>query len=413
MPTPQLRLVRLLAGAVTRAPGRIAFSSPPTDMATTWSSQTLTVEATDGHVRRLASFLQHLPLERGGPLGILLPNGPEACITILAALHAGYSPCLLPLGWRGDELAAAVEAANVAAIITIDRLGEVRPAELACTTAANYLGLRFICSYGTDIPDGVIGLDAALEDQVVREFEELGAIGPPAPSPGLITFERGPQAFVPILRPEATLIAASLPLVFAARLGSDSRIISLLPPDDLGGLASGLVAALSADCPLTMQALFDGDALVRDLALDPPATLIAPGWIEDLLAEAGLLDQAELTCVLVHKAPVELPRGKQHAARVVDVLTIGEMALLAVARAGAGSMLKLGPFGALAPGGVPLLEVIADENGMLRARGAATGCTVLGAGDPQSVAHAPDGEWRELPYQVTLEDGLLRTIEPR
>jgi acyl-CoA synthetase (AMP-forming)/AMP-acid ligase II len=413
MPTPQLRLVRLLAGAVARAPGRIAFSSPPTDMATTWSSQTLTTEATDGHVRRLSSFLQHLPLERGGPLGILLPNGPEACITILAALHAGYSPCLLPLGWRGDELAAAVEAANIPAIITLDRLGEVRPAELACTIAANYLGLRFICSFGSEIPDGVIGLDAALEDQVVKDFQELGPIGGPAPSPGLITFERTSQNFVPVLRPEATLIAATLPLVFAARLGSDSRIISLLPPDDLGGLASGLVAALAADCPLTMQALFDGDELLRDLALDPPATLIAPGWIEDLLAEAGLLDQPQLTCVLVHKAPAELPQAKQHAARVVDALTIGEIALLAVARDDTGSRLKLGSFGALAPGGVPLLQVTADENGFLKARGAATGCSMIGAARPQSAVPPADNEWRDLPFRVTLENGLLRTVEPR
>lgn len=414
VPTPQLRLGRLLAGAVSREPGRMAFSSPPADMVTTWSRHGLTVAAVDIQVRRLAAFLQHLPLERGGPLGILLPNGAEACVTILAALRAGYAPCLLSLGWSTEELAAAVEAAKVPAIITLDRLGEVRPADLACTIAADYLGLRFICSFGREIPDGVISLDQALNDQVLKDFEELGDIGGPPPSPGLITFDRQGDRFQPLLRPEATLIAATLPLVLAARLGSESRVVSLLPPDDLGGLASGLVASLAADCPLTMQALFDGDELVQSLSTDPPATLIAPGWIEDLLAEAGLLDNDQLTCILVHKAPVVLPLGASHLARVVDVLTIGEVALMAVARDAAGPALKLGAFGALAPGGVPLLEVDVDGDGGLMARGAATGSIPLG--EPQSsrpAADAPESDWHHLAYEATLVEGLVKSVTSR
>ncbi|CAH1667747.1 Acyl-CoA synthetase (AMP-forming)/AMP-acid ligase II [Chelatococcus asaccharovorans] len=412
VPTPQLRLGRLLAGAAAREPGRMAFSSPPVDMVTAWSRHGLTTSAADGQVRRLASFLQHLPLEPGDPLGILLPNGAEACVTILAALRAGYVPCLLSLGWRSDELVAAVEAAKVPAIITLDRLGEVRPADLACTIAADYLGLRFICSFGHDIPDGVISLDQALNDQVLRDFEELGDIGGPPPSPGLITFERHGDGVLPLLRPEATLIAATLPLVLAARLGSESRIVSLLPPDDLGGLASGLVAALAADCPLTMQALFDGDELVRDLGADPPATLIAPGWIEDLLAEAGLLDNDQLTCVLVHKAPVRLPVGRSHNARIVDVLTVGEVALMAAARDAQGPALRLGAFGALAPGGIPLLEVEAGQDGAIMARGAATGSIPLLDGAAPQTPDAPESDWHHLPYRITLSDGLIAALDP-
>ncbi|MBS7695664.1 MULTISPECIES: AMP-binding protein [unclassified Chelatococcus] len=412
VPTPQLRLGRLLAGAVSREPGRMAFSSPPADMITAWSRHGLTTTAAYAQVRRLAAFLQHLPLERGGPLGILLPNGAEACVTILAALRAGYAPCLLSLGWGSDELGAAVQAAKVPAIITLDRLGEVRPADLACSIAADNVALRFICSFGHEIPDGVISLDQALNDQVLKDFEELGDIGGPPPSPGLITFERYGDSFLPLLRPESTLIAATLPLVLAARLGSESRVVSLLPPDDLGGLASGLVAALAADCPLTMQALFDGDELVRDLSADPPATLVAPGWIEDLLAEAGLLDNDQLTCVLVHKAPVELPLGKARAARVVDMLTVGEVALMAAARDARGPTLKLGAFGALAPGGIPLLEVDVGRDGAIMARGAATGSIPLVDDSLPPAPDRPENDWHHLPYKAILSEDLIAAVLP-
>src|SRR4051794_31370505 len=160
-----MRLSSLLAATADRHPARLAFSDQPDREA--WSGRpriSWTYANTQHIIERLATALATLELPPGTPVGICLPNGSEAAVSILAVERAGYVPCLLPIGWPEELLSRALEAANVAAIICQSRLADERPADLFCRLAARYFGIRFVCAFGPHVPDGVIDLDRAILD---------------------------------------------------------------------------------------------------------------------------------------------------------------------------------------------------------------------------------------------------------
>ncbi len=391
----------LLAATADRHPHRLAFHDQPGREA--WSGRpriAWSYANTQRVVDRLATFLAGLGLPAGVPIGICLPNGSEACVALLAVERAGFIPCLLPVAWPEEVLGSAIESANVCAVICQGRVAEERPAELFCRLAARYFGLRFICAFGPNVPDGVVDLDRAIVET------EAGPLPPENPShAGIVTFQKRegpPQA---LFRPFTSLVAAAAHFLVTEAVESNERILSLLAPDDHRGLVLGLTTSLVTGATLETVGIFEGTALDRALLDERPTRLVVPGFLEPALAEADLPDSV-ISVILVHEAPVRFKSRGDLKRAVTDVLAFGELACLARTRGAVGHL----TFSLDGEGGLPgtsedLLRVRRDEDGVIHFAGAAAELYEFARGMPILPAQAP--VWRSSGFKADLFAGIV------
>lgn len=199
------------------------------------------------------------------------------------------------------------------------------------------------------------------------------------------------------------------------RVAPTERILSLIGPHDLRGLATGLAAALVAGATLETMPLFDGAAFAAALRRPGPTHLVAPAFLEKNLAGRDL--PAELRSIaLVHRAPARFP-GRSRAAGgpqglradlVIDTIAFGETALLS-GRRGTTSDLSL-VLGKLERLTLPaaLMSLRRGPDGRLAFRGQACAVTALQRGNQQAV---PGNAWQETPYAPVLFAGFATAIE--
>ncbi|TXM95336.1 hypothetical protein FV219_18130 [Methylobacterium sp. WL122] len=120
----------------------------------------------------------------------------------------------------------------------------------------------------------------------------------------------------------------------SARIEPGDRILTLLPPSDLRGLVTGLGAALAAGVDLETMPVFDGPALIENLAQPRPTHLVAPAFLEQAL---DALPTATRSVVLARRAPGSVPphaADRAAGSPVLDVLAFDEDAVLSVRRSG-------------------------------------------------------------------------------
>lgn len=396
-----VRLSNLLAATADRHPHRLAFHDQPNRES--WSGRPRIAWSYANAQRvidRLATFLAGLGLAPGAPVAVSLPNGSEACVALLAVERAGYIPCLLPSAWPEEMLGWAVESANIVAVICQGRIADERPAEAFCRLAARYYGLRFICAFGPQIPDGVVDLDRAIIDTAANPL--------PAENPahaGVVTFQKRDGVPLPVFRPFSSLVAAAAHFLVTEKVDANERILSLIASDDHRGLVTGLAASLVAGASLECQGLFDSAALDAALASGTPTHLVAPAFMEAALAEADL-PASVVSVVLVHEAPVRFKsRGELNRA-VTDVLAFGEVACLARTRGAVGHLtFSLDGEGALSDASDDLLRVRRDEDGTIHFAGTAAEIYDFARGAP--VLPAQDPIWRSSGYRADLFAGIV------
>lgn len=347
-------------------------------------------------MRDLSSRLLALDLPPGSAVGICLAGGTEACLAILAAERAGLVPVLLPVFAEEDDLERRLTLSDARAVVTQTRVGRLRPAATLCAVAARRFRLRFLLAFGPDVPDGVVDLDRP-------SSRGAGAPGPVrGASPGIVTFEDRadePHALLPhaLFRPSSSWLAAAALVLAATGWGPGDTVVTSLAPDDLKGLATGLVACLGAGAACEVQAVFDPDRLAAAVARHPRTHLVLPGWTERAVARLGLADGAA-SVVLVHDSPAALPSGTGAApwrCPVVDAVALGETALLAARRDRRGRPAV--PLAGAFPNGAgrPLLTVRTDAGGRTEARGWAS--VAVPFGGAASVPPSAGESWRACP----------------
>jgi hypothetical protein len=399
------RLSGLLSGHADRHPDRVAFTDQADRQA--WSGRpriTYTYRTARGMVERLATFLEGLRLPQGACVGICLPNSSEACLTILAVEQAGLTPCLLPVGWSDELIGPAIEAANMAMVICQGSIADERPVESFCRLAARYFGLRFICAFGPHVPDGVIDLDRA-----VVNTQPLGAnpeAEPQTAPAGLVTFQLDNGSPRAVFRPHGSVIAAAVHFLVTQAIDAKDRILTLLPPDDHRSLTTGLVASLVTGAALECHGLFGSAALNAALHDATPTHLVAPGWMEAALAAADLPDSVR-TVVLVHQAPVRFKAQGELRRHTVDVLSFGELALVARTRDGAGHLAFFLDDDNPVPEAVAsdLLRVRRGDDGSISFAGFAADVLDFDRGAPRPAQKL--SEWRSSGFKVDLFAGTV------
>jgi acyl-CoA synthetase (AMP-forming)/AMP-acid ligase II len=416
-----VRLSELLRAAAGRHGSRAAFRDQPGREG--WSGRprlewthalSLTV------VARLATAFVRLGLKPGSPIGICLPGSSEAALTILGVEQAGHRPCLLPIAWSERDLERGIEAAGVQAVVTWGTLAGESPAELFCRVAARTYGLRFLCAYGPQVPDGVIDLDRVLLADDGPE-EAADAAGPQAGTgsqnkpgsqglglqddPGVITFGTRGGAARPLHRTGSSLVASAVTVLVAAKIEPSDRILSLLACDDHCGLTIGLAAALLSNATLECHGLFDGAALGEALEDGTPTHLVAPGWLEPAVAAAGLSSRLAST-ILVHPAPIRFKAKAPLKENVVDVVAFDEWALIARARDAAGRFaVSVGDEDGPGRATRHLLRVRRDPDGTIRFAGPAAEVRPWAR---SGMANAPPlPEWADSGFRADVFAGLV------
>lgn len=398
-----MRLSGLLAATADRHPQRLCLSDQPGR--DTWSGRPQiqwSYSVAHDIVQRLAAFFASLGLPARASIGIALPASSEAGLAVLAIDQAGLTPCLLPVSWNEEDLAQAVEVANVQAVITQGAIGEERPADLFCRLAARYFGLRFVCAFGPQIPDGVVDLD-----RVILKGAPLGDGTPSQLQPdgetGLITFERSRPPLRPVQRSSQSLIASAVTLLVEAKIQAGERILTLLPPDDLAGLTTGLIASLLSGASLESHGLFDSRSFRSALESSVPTHIVAPGWMEEHLSRLKLRPSVQ-SVILVHQAPIRFRARMGLSCHVIDVLSFGERALMAGSR-GLGGRFALQLDEEPANSSVEsLLRIRRDEDGTLLFGGLAAQAGDFQRADPEPPAPAT---WRPSRFKADVFAGIV------
>lgn len=408
----RLDLPHLLDGAAQVFPNRPALADIGNRGG--WTSgepRRFTLGSARREVDRIGGLFHQFRLSPGAIVAVQMANVPEAALALLGVLRAGLVPLMLPLKFTAQETARAVEDAQAEAAITMTAAGPLRPADAMRDVAAGHMGLRFVTAFGDDVPDGMIGLDrlpwSLAEAAPPLENAADGQIG---------TFDEGTrQAYA---RTGESLIAAGLGVVAAARMRPGQRIVSLLAPDDLAGLATGLVPSLAAGIPLVMAGLFDSIALQDAFGEGQPTHLIAPAWLEPMIAASALSRHPCLAgIVFVHKLPWErrVAHNDSGAPRlgelpVVDVLSLGEYTIFIAPRRGEGASFDLSAVTPRLSSGHALVEARLSD-GMLEVRGRASRSRAL-AGLRRDGETLPEPDmWSPLPLAVETDGAQLLSID--
>jgi mycobactin salicyl-AMP ligase len=411
-------LSALLAAIADRHPTRIALVDQASKPA--WCGRPAiawTYAAAREIVARLAEGLQQLRLPPRSPVGLCMAGMAEAHLAFLAIEQAGHVPCLLPVTWDEGRLLQAVEAAQILAVLTQGVLGADRPAERLCRVAARYFPMRFIAAFGPHVPDGVLGLD-----QVVLDHRGDAAALGAGPAPGLVTFAlpwsaparaggpppepEGPP--LPVRREADALTAAAAAFLVPLRVEPGERILSLLPPGDLKGLATGLAAALLAGATLECHPVFDAGALSAALDQPMPTHLVAPAWMESGFARTTVPGRLR-TLAYVHRAPCRLSGRLPGRPGVVDVVAFDEGALLCGRRDAqdVGLVLAAPERAASASDRAGLIQLRRDPDGRLSFRGPACAVRVLHRG--VTYDENPDGWWASR-FRTSLFAGVATAV---
>ena len=392
----------LLADIARQRPGQLVIRDAPSRAG--WSGRRPMVydaRAALAAVARLAGYLRNLPLPEAARVGICLPNGSEACLSLLAVERAGLTPCLLDAGLSAADMSAAIECADVRAVITQTLMGPDRLAEKLCFVAAGFFRLRFLLAFGPDVPDGVTDLDPFVDGTTPMAGDVFPEGGDGDEDASIVTLARLGGSPVAVRHRQRSLVANAGILLASALIRPGERLVSYLAPDDLKGLASGLACALVAGATFEPRAVFDSASIEADLAPADRPHMVLPAWLEGALVEARLFSRMR-SATLVRDAPTSFATHPGSAGRIIDVVALGELCLLAGARAVPG---RFGIPVEDQPAWHALIEVRIASAGTLLLRGPA-----LPADPDDADGLSINDEWRSSGFRLEKLAGTVTGI---
>jgi non-ribosomal peptide synthetase component E (peptide arylation enzyme) len=372
-------LDELFRQAVARRPDALALSDPPdrTNFCG-GKARRLTYAQADHIVSAIAGRLRRLGLATDTTIALQLPNTVESVLTLLGVIRAGMIAAPLPLLWRRADAAAALSRIGARAFITTAQVGATEHCVMAREVAADLFSIRYVCSFGVVLPDGVIPFDDLLtEAPLLDPPQHVARSGNPAGHIAVVTFEATAGGLMPVARNHLELIAGGEAVRLEAQFEDDAAILASCGSSSFAGLSLGVVSWLLAGGTLSLHQPFDAATFASQCHDDGCDTVVIPGVLAPRIAQAGLLTHPKLrTIVALWRAPERLhviPPFRHQTAGLTDVLAFGETGLIAARRGAAGQPadIPLGPV--LSPRGATnagtILETIVTDSGTLALRG--------------------------------------------
>lgn len=270
---------------LARSPDRLALCD--TGDRRDWSDQPplrLTYRQADDIITALAARFVELGLRGGSVVALQMPNCVETALLLLACGRAGLVPAMLPLLWRASDVTRALDALAAKAIVTVARAGDDLPADYLRYAAAELFSVRFVLSFGSDIPDGVMSLEECLKGQPVREPRFPAPHDAPADQPALITFATHIIGQTAVMRTHNHCVCSGLVMVLEASLEPGDVIASAVMPSSLAGLATSVFSWLLTGGTLVLHQPFDFDAFEAAIEAEKVRYMVVPGALLDDLA---------------------------------------------------------------------------------------------------------------------------------
>lgn len=265
----------------------------------------------------LAAQIGSLGLPARSSVALLLPNGSELVLSLLAVMQSGYVPVPMPVAWRKSDLVRACREAEAMALITTAHFAYERLPELAAEAAIEVFELSFPCAFGDELPDGILPL--ALSGNT-----SAAAV---TPAPGVATLQSSSGGVSFVLHGDEELLAAGLGAMLAADMRNGDTIVSAVAPSNLAGLGAAFVPWLLCGGTLSLLS-------------DIPERIDAGGQRRHVVAPALLLEavcaaaEAPVTSAIgVHFGGSAGNGGVDIAAEtIVDAFALAEICVIALPR---------------------------------------------------------------------------------
>jgi acyl-CoA synthetase (AMP-forming)/AMP-acid ligase II len=210
----------LFRRAGVRHPHALALAdAPDRERFTDGAPRALTFSQADRAISAFAAKLHSLGLHADTVVGLQLPNTVESVIALLGVLRAGMIAAPLPLLWRQRDLVDALDRAGAKIIVSSERIGGERHAELAMQVAAELFPIRYVCAFGTDA-DGVVPLDDVFDD-APGELMPAPHLAQPGAHVAVLTFDTTTDGIRIVARNHAQLAASGAKLAAECGLSDD------------------------------------------------------------------------------------------------------------------------------------------------------------------------------------------------
>ena len=367
-----LTLDDLFHRSLSRRPDALALADPPDKSRITGQRpQRLSFAQADRAISTLAAHFLDAGLPAGSVIGVQLPNTVEAILTVMAAFRAGLVAALLPQLWRHAELTDALNRTRARALVTTSRIDGVCHADLALRAAVETFSIRHVCAFGEALPEGIAPLDDVLAG--APEPRQFPARDPRAAA--IITFDVTAEGLRAIPRNQLQLSAGGLAIMMESQLRHGEPVLSTVMPSSFAGLCASLATWLLGGGAMVLHHPMDLTLLLRQLADEACATLIAPAPLVLRLDEAGAFTamRALRSVVAIWRTPEQVASSRQWSAEqaLTDLSVFGEAGLLATCREdGAPAPVFPGPQGSPREPGSPAVgEVLITPNGTVGLRG--------------------------------------------
>lgn len=365
-------LDQILKRLATSKADQFAVSDPSDRPAfTDGSPRRLTWAQLNAQADLLARCLTGLGLERDSVVAVQLSNTVESIIALLGIMRAGMIAALMPLAWRQQEVSWALGRTGAKAAITMVRAGPVAHAGVVSRAALDNFGLRFICAFGRGAPDGVLALDEAFKDDSWPELGPETREGNPGDQVAVITFDATANGFVPIPRTHNGLIVAGLAHLVETRIEAGDAIATTLPISSIAGLATGLMTSLLSGARLFLHQSFNAQVFIGSIATVKATHAVLPGIVADSLGNSRLPYPPLRGMTAVRRDPCEVPVSTLAALNRTEIVSYGEIGLVARGSGEAVGSLSAGlvPVSRAAPEGMVLAETRLGPDGSLTLRG--------------------------------------------
>jgi AMP-binding enzyme len=366
----------LFRRAGVRLPDALAVADPPNrEVFTHDAPRKLSFAQTDRAISALAARLRGLGLQTDTVIAMQLPNTAESLIAFLGVLRAGMIAAPMPLLWRRHDIVAALRNVGAKAIITTSRIGSAAHADIAMQAAVELFSIRHVCSFGHNLPDGLVALDGVFDPRNTDVFATPTRSGPPAAHVAAVTFGLDARGLVPIARNHAELTSGGRAIFLEANIATDTSLLSTIPAGSFAGIALTILPWLLSGGALHLHHGFDPDTFAAQCRSLKDGVVVLPEASLTPLATAGLPPNEIHTILALSRAPerLALARPWDGAASVVDVTSFGEVGFVA-ARRGADRMPVPLTHGAIqAPrqtaGAITVIETARSNAGTLTLRG--------------------------------------------
>ena len=390
------------AVALADAPNRESFAGG--------TPRKLTYAETDRAISAFAAQLRRLGLQTDTVVALQLPNTVESVIALLGVIRAGMIAAPLPLLWRKRDIVSALRPLGAKVLVTSSRIGSTLHAEIAMYAAADLFPVRYVCAFGSDLPDGIVPLDGIFSSAAVDAGQTPARVDA-ADHVGVVTFEETADGIRAVARSQRQLIAGGLRPFQENGAVVNGKLLSAIPLGSFAGLSLTLMPWLLGGGTLGLHHAFDPEAFAAQAREHEGGTVVLPGPALRALTKANSQCRPA-SIVALWRSPDRLAREPRWngAATLIDVSSFGETGLIAAVR-GDDRMPKPIPSGAIGNGA----ETMRNTSGTLMLRGAMVPASAFPPGIEDNGAQhfaVDDQGFADTGYPCRIENDTIVLVAP-